>query len=120
MPQLFPSQSLQGAIAANSVGINISRALGPALSGMILSRFGFAVPFWINAVSYLGMVGVLFCWRPPQRGRRHLPVEQFGSAIRTGFRHAKNNPHLQATIILGAAFLLFATAYWALLPLIAR
>jgi len=71
-------------------------------------------------VSYLGMVGVLFCWRPPQRGRRHLPVEQFGSAIRTGFRHAKNNPHLQATIIRGAAFLLFATAYWALLPLIAR
>jgi MFS family permease len=120
VPQLVPAQSLQGAIAANSVGINISRAVGPALGGMILSRFGFAVPFWINAVSYLGMVGVLFCWRPPQRGRRHLPVEQFGSAIRTGFRHAKNNPHLQATIIRGAAFLLFATAYWALLPLIAR
>jgi MFS family permease len=120
VPQLVPAQSLQGAIAANSVGINISRAVGPALGGMILARFGLAVPFLVNAVSYLGMVGVLFCWRPPQRGRRHLPVEQFGSAIRTGFRHAKNNPHLQATIIRGAAFLLFATAYWALLPLIAR
>ena len=56
VPQLVPAQSLQGAIAANSVGINISRAVGPALGGMILSRFGFAVPFWINAVSYLGMV----------------------------------------------------------------
>jgi predicted MFS family arabinose efflux permease len=120
VPQLVPAQSLQGAIAANSVGINISRAVGPALGGMILGRFGLAVPFWINAVSYLGMVGVLFCWRPPQHGRRHLPVEQFGSAIRTGFRHAKNNPHLQATMIRGAAFFLFATAYWALLPLIAR
>ncbi|MEA2955014.1 MAG: hypothetical protein QOJ58_511 [Alphaproteobacteria bacterium] len=120
VPQLVPAQSLQGAIAANSVGINISRSVGPALGGMILARFGLAVPFLVNAVSYLGMVGVLFCWRPPQRGRRHLPVEQFGSAIRTGFRHAKNNPHLQATIIRGAAFLLFATAYWALLPLIAR
>jgi MFS family permease len=120
VPQLVPAQSLQGAIAANSVGINISRAVGPALGGIILARFGLAVPFLVNAVSYLGMVGVLFCWRPPQRGRRHLPVEQFGSAIRTGFRHAKNNPHLQATIIRGAAFLLFATAYWALLPLIAR
>src|SRR5262245_27492509 len=66
------------------------------------------------------MVGVLFCWRPQQRGRRHLPVEQFGSAIRTGFRHAKNNPHLQATMVRAAAFFLFATAYGALLPLIAR
>jgi MFS family permease len=120
VPQLVPPQSLQGAIAANSVGINISRAVGPALGRMILARFGLAVPFFVNAVSYLGMVGVLFCWRPPQQGRRHLPVEQFGSAIRTGFRHARNNPHLQATMIRGAAFFLFATAYWALLPLIAR
>ena len=40
--------------------------------------------------------------------------------IRTGFRHAKNNPHLQATMVRAAAFFLFATAYWALLPLIAR
>jgi MFS family permease len=120
VPQLVPRQHLQGAIAANSVGINISRAVGPALGGVILAKFGFAVPFWLNAVSYLGMVGVLFCWRPPQHGRRHLPVEQFGSAIRTGFRHTKNNPHLRATMIRGAAFFLFATAYWALLPLIAR
>jgi MFS family permease len=120
VPQLVPRDNLQGAIAANSVGINISRAVGPALGGVILAKFGFAVPFWLNAVSYLGMVGVLFCWRRPQHGRRHLPVEQFGSAIRTGFRHTKNNPHLQATMIRGAAFFLFATAYWALLPLIAR
>src|SRR5262245_54074762 len=87
---------------------------------VILGRFGLSVPFWINAVSYLGMVGVRVCWRPQQRGRRHLPVEQFGSAIRTGFRHAKNNPHLQATMVRSAAFFLFATAYGALLPLIAR
>ena len=120
VPQLVPAQSLQGAIAANSVSINISRAVGPALGGVILANFGLAVPFWVNAVSYLGMVGVLLRWRPPQRGRRHLPVEQFGSAIRTGFRHARNNPQLQATIIRGAALLLFATAYWALLPLITR
>jgi MFS family permease len=60
VPQLVPRQNLQGAIAANSVGINISRAVGPALGGVILARFGFAVPFWLNAVSYLGMVGCCF------------------------------------------------------------
>ena len=120
VPQLVPAQSLQSAIAANSVGINISRAVGPALGGVILARFSFAAPFWLNAISYLGMVGVLFCWRPPKRGHRHLPVEQIGSAIRTGFRHARNNPHLLATVIRAGAFYLFATAYWALLPLIAR
>src|SRR2546423_14270330 len=49
-----------------------------------------------------------------------LPVERFGSAIRVGFRHARNNPHLRATLIRAAAFFLFASAYWALLPLVAR
>ena len=120
VPQLVPAQSLQGAIAANAIGINITRAVGPALGGVILANFGPAIPFWVNAVSYLGMVAVLLWWRPPQRARRQLPVEQFGSAIRTGFRHARNNPHLQAAIIRAAALLLFASAYWALLPLIAR
>ena len=55
-----------------------------------------------------------------RRGPRHLPVERFSSAIRAGFRHARNNPHLRATLIRGAAFFLFASAYWALLPLVAR
>src|SRR5262245_7924864 len=120
VPQLVPAQSLQGAIAANAVGINITRAVGPALGGVILANFGLAIPFWVNAASFLGMVAVLLCWRPPQQARRHLPVEQFGSAIRTGFRHARNNPDLQAAIIRAGALLLFASAYWALLPLIAR
>ena len=47
-------------------------------------------------------------------------MERFGSAIRTGFRYARNNPHLRATVIRSAAFFLFGSAYWALLPLVAR
>jgi hypothetical protein len=49
-----------------------------------------------------------------------LPAEHFVSATRTGFRHARNNPHLRATLIRGGAFFLFASAYWALLPLVAH
>src|SRR6202167_2402366 len=33
VPQLVPKDDLSAAIAANSVGVNISRALGPALGG---------------------------------------------------------------------------------------
>lgn len=41
-------------------------------------------------------------------------------AIRNGFRHAWHNPHLRATLIRLVGFSLFASAYWALLPLVAR
>src|SRR3954471_13048508 len=120
VPQLVPKQDLQPAIAANSVGINLSRAVGPALAGTMVARLGIGAPFWINAISNLGIIGALLWWNPPQTGNRHLPAERFGSAIRAGFRHAKNNQHLRATLIRGVGFFLFASAYWALLPLVAR
>jgi MFS family permease len=120
VPQLVPKQDLYPAVAANSVGINISRAVGPALGGAMTARLGIAAPFWFNVISNLGIIGALLWWHPPQKGTPHLPVERFGSAIRAGFRHARSNPHLRTTLIRGAAFFLFASAYWALLPLVAR
>ncbi|MFL6795781.1 MAG: MFS transporter [Xanthobacteraceae bacterium] len=120
VPQLVPREKLHPAVAANSVGINVSRAVGPALAGIMVTRLGIGAPFWLNAISNLGIIGALFWWRPAQSGNRHLPAERFGSAIRAGFRHARNNPHLRATLIRGAGFFLFASAYWALLPLVAR
>ena len=119
VPQLVPRQDLSPAVAANSVGVNVSRAVGPALGGVMVARIGIAAPFWFNAVSNLAVVGALLWWHPPEKGAR-LPVERFGSAIRIGFRHARNNPHLRATLIRAAAFFLFASAYWALLPLVVR
>ncbi len=120
VPQLVPKQDLHPAVAANSVGFNVSRAIGPALGGVTVAKLGIAAPFWLNAICNVGIIGALLWWHPPPKGTRHLPVERFGSAIRAGFRHAGNNPHLRATLIRGAAFFLFASAYWALLPLVAR
>jgi hypothetical protein len=42
------------------------------------------------------------------------------SAIRAGVRHARYNSHLRATLARSAGFFLFASAYWALLPLVVR
>jgi MFS family permease len=57
VPQLVPRDDLSAAIAANSVGVNISRAIGPALGGAMISVFGIVAPFWLNAISNLGIVG---------------------------------------------------------------
>ncbi|MGA7325129.1 MAG: MFS transporter [Rhodomicrobium sp.] len=120
VPQLVPRRDLQSAVAANSAGFNVSRAAGPALGGVIIAALGIAAPFWLNALSNFGIIGALLWWRPAQTGARSLPAERFGGALRAGFRYAANNSALRATMIRGAAFFLFASAYWALLPLIAR
>src|SRR5438067_1173043 len=68
--QLVPKQDLHPAIAANSAGVNVSRAVGPALGGVIVGSFGIAAPFWINAASNLGIIGALLWWREPQRSAK--------------------------------------------------
>jgi predicted MFS family arabinose efflux permease len=120
VPQLVPKQDLTAAITANGVGVNISRAVGPALAGVVIGGVGIAAPFWLNALSNLAVIGALIWWRPmPQQGFR-LPPERLSAALIIGFRHARYNPHLRATLIRAAAFFFFASAYWALLPLVAR
>jgi MFS family permease/quinol monooxygenase YgiN len=120
VPQLVPKEDLAPAIAANSVGINISRAIGPALAGLIIAVFGIAAPFWLVAVSNFGVIGVFFWWKPPQARAHRLPSERVTGAIRAGFRYARNNPLLRATLARSVGFFLFASAYWALLPLVTR
>jgi MFS family permease len=98
VPSLVPKDELPSAISATSVGFNISRAVGPALAG----------------------VGVLFGWREPKAATGPLPPERFGSAVGVGLRYAINNKELQKTFVRTVAFFLFASSYWALLPLVAR
>jgi MFS family permease len=118
VPQLVPRKVLGSAIAANSVGVNISRAIGPALAGIMIAGFGIAAPFWLDAFSNIGVIGVFIWWRSRETQHRMLPAERFLSAIRAGFRYARNNAHLRSTLARSMGFFLFASAYWALLPLL--
>ncbi len=121
VPLLVPRRHLQPAVALNSVGLNVSRAIGPALGGLIIAEWGMAAPFWLNALTTFGVIAALIWWRPPDDGTAsRLPAERFGRAIRAGLRHARYNPHLRATLIRATGFFIFASAYWALLPLVAR
>ena len=120
VPELVPKPDLPAAVAANSVGINVSRAVGPAIGGLLVGAIGIAAPFWLNAFSNLGVIVALVRWRLPKKRGAQLPPERFGNAMRTGLRHARYNPNLSATLIRATTFFVFASAYWALLPLVAR
>jgi MFS family permease len=120
VPLLVPREEPCAAFAANSVGFNISRAIGPALAGILIGALGIAAPFWVDAVTNAGVIGVLLWWKPPVGAAKALPSERFVSAILTGLRCAHNSPRLRATLARTAGFFLFGSAYWAVQPLIAR
>ncbi|MCB1527383.1 MAG: MFS transporter [Hyphomicrobiaceae bacterium] len=120
IPSLVPRQQLPAAIALNSVGINVSRATGPAIAGFLIVSIGMVAPFALNALSFIGIIAALVWWRPPPVAPSSLPHERFASAMVVGLRYGLNSGPLKATLIRAGAFFMFASALWALLPLIAR
>src|SRR6266850_784867 len=81
VPQLVPKQDLAAAVASNGVGVNISRAIGPALGGVVIGGLGIAAPFWINALSNFAVIGVLLWWRPPVSQGSGIPPERLIGAL---------------------------------------
>ena len=120
VPQLVPRKDLAAAVTANGVGINVSRAIGPAIGGAAIAGLGITSPFVVNAISNLGVIGSLIWWRPAKTTHSPLRSESIGGAMAAGLRYARNSPPLRATLIRAAGFFLFASAYWALLPLVAK
>jgi predicted MFS family arabinose efflux permease len=118
--KLVPRESLPPAIALQAIGINISRAIGPALGGIIIVTFGIAWPFFFNAASFLAVIAALLWWRPQLEAPRPREPGGFTGAMLDGLSQARTNRPLRNTLIRSILFYLFGSAYWALLPLIAR
>lgn len=120
VPELVPRDTLKSAIALNSLGVNLSRAIGPAIAGFLITAVSLAAPFAVNALSHVLVIAALLLWRRDEQPQRNLPPEPIGAAMITGLRHAAYNGPLKATLIRGFGFFVFASAYWSLLPLVAR
>ncbi|WP_158046792.1 MFS transporter [Skermanella pratensis] len=119
VPELVPKEEMSSAVALNSMGINVSRAIGPALAGAILSFAGPAVVFLLNALSFLGVLIVLLAWKREATPNR-LPPEHFVPAVRAGLRYVREAPALRAVLVRAVAFFAFGSAAWALLPIVTR
>ncbi|MDX1972316.1 MAG: MFS transporter [Candidatus Sumerlaeia bacterium] len=119
VPDLVPSSSLPNALALGSSSVNIARAVGPAIAAVIL---GFSAPpfvFLFNGLSFLGIILVLYRWKP-KAPLVKLPPESLFGAVRIGFRYTRNSPLFQKVLWRAILFVLPASAMWALLPLFAR
>jgi MFS family permease len=118
VPDLVPRDQLHSAAALASISINIARASGPAIAGLLIARAGVGAVFALNAAMYLLFLVVLVAWRPPARTAPKFP-EPFISALRAGGRYVRYAPVVRRILLRSALFLVPASALWALLPLIA-
>jgi len=119
VPELVPREELTAAVSINGIGFNLARAVGPALGGLVVAWQGAGAAFILNAASFLAVMAVLFEWKRPHSANV-LPAERVMGAIRAGVRYTRYAPALDAVLIRTAAFILGASAIWAVLPILAR
>lgn len=119
VPELVDRSELKDAVSLNSLGINIARAIGPAAGGLILAGMGAAVTYGTDVCSYFLVIAALVWWRRKSAAETALP-ENFLGAFRAGLRFTKASRELHVVLIRAAVFFAFASAVWALLPLVAR
>ncbi|MFC4167188.1 MFS transporter [Teichococcus aestuarii] len=119
VPELVPPRDTRDAVALNSLGINIARAIGPAAGGLLLASFGAAATYAADVASYVVVIAALLLWRRAKRAEDPLD-ERFAGAFRAGLRYARASRELHVVLLRAALFFLLASAVWALLPLVAR
>jgi len=116
VPELVPRRELSQAMTLSSVANNVSRAVGPAVGGLIVAATSPGAVFLLNAASFLGVIVVIYRW--DRTGEKpSTPPEHIWGAMRAGVRYARHAPDVQAVLLRTAVFISCASALWAMLPL---
>jgi MFS family permease len=110
--------NLQNAVSLNSVVMNVSRVVGPAIGGLLIASVGLTACFFVNAASYLAVLGALAAMdvgallpTPTVERRRGQLVE--------GYRYVWSTPELRALLLMMAAIGTIAFNFNVVLPLLA-
>ena len=118
IPQLVPRSQLRAATRLEMVGVNLARAAGPALAGLVIAGFGVPVVFGLNTLSVVFLAAALLLWRRRATGSEDTR-ERFVPALRAGGRYVWHEPVVRRILLRVMLFIPPGMALWALLPLIA-
>jgi len=112
-------EDLPNAIALNSSMANLARMIGPALSGIVLEKFGAGICFMINAFSFTAVIVSLVFMRFPE----FIPQPHTKKVFREfkeGWKYLKHTPHIGFVILLLACVSLLVLPFITLLPVYAK
>ena len=104
--EMVGPDDLANAVGLNSVIVNSSRLVGPALAGLLIIVTGDTVAglswiFLVNALSFGAVIGALLAMRPGELHRR-APVARAAGQVRAGLRYAWHKQELRVPLLMMA------------------
>jgi MFS family permease len=116
-PDLAGPGRLAAGVALNSVAINLARAVGPALAGLVIAAVSAGAVFALEAAGVAAVIALVVSLRSP--APREDATEHVVDAMRAGARFVRFSPTLRAVLTRALLFVTGASAFWALLPVVA-
>ena len=119
VPSIVEREQLSSAIASNSIAFNLSRVIGPVISGFIITGFGVAAAFAINMLTYIAIVvavGVISIRPRPDRGGGPTRVL---SEILEGVRYVKGHFIIQTLMVAITINTVFGRGVLEMMPAVA-
>lgn len=120
LPEIVPRRDLPQAISLNSVAFNLARAIGPAIGGFVLAAFNPGSVFILNALSFAGVIVVIYLWKRQPKPQSSTVNESIISATWAGLRYVRYSPGIRAVLVRSGTFIIGGSAIWAILPTFAH
>jgi MFS family permease len=116
--ELVGPDNLRNAVSLNSVLVNVARAVGPALAGIVIATGGMALCFLLNAASFAAVIGSLL--------RLDLtaltpsaPAPRAPGQLREGLAYVRRTPTLAVPLLAMAFIGCLAFEFQVVLPIVA-
>jgi MFS family permease len=116
--EMVGREDLPNAVSLNSVVMNSARAVGPAIGGLLIGAFNIAPCFYINAVSYVGVI-VALMMMDASLLHPSPKVERAKGQLREGLRYAWSEPLVRVPLLMMAVIGTLAFNFQVVIPLIA-
>lgn len=114
--EMVPTEDLANATVLNTVMVNASRLVGPALAGLLVISFGYGWAFAVDAASYGAVIMCLRMMRTAELYRQS-PKARAKGEIREGFRYVLSTPNLLINFVMLAAIGTLSYNFSVTLPL---
>jgi MFS family permease len=117
--QMVDVEDLANAVALNSSMINAARVVGPALAGVVVTKFGEGICFMINAASYVAVIVALLMMRLPARAQEAAASRSIARSLVEGARYIFATTPIRDVLILLGVIGVMGMPYITLMPVFA-
>ncbi|MEW9668339.1 MFS transporter [Ammoniphilus sp. 3BR4] len=116
---LVTENKMASAIAVNTTVINLSRIIGPAIAGALLTLMDTSEIFWLTGFSSIIVVFTLLLIRPESRSLQEPKKARKGD-IQEAILYIKSSPTVQSLLILAIVPMTFGFPYTSMMPFFAK